>query len=59
VLQRVRLGDLANGIRHFGSGGREMPGEESNSGERRGRRHGRRSGSPSGGRQCCCCCCCC
>lgn len=59
VLQRVRLSDLANGIRHFGCGGREMPGDQSSSGERRGRRRsggrkgGRKRGCPSGGRQRC------
>lgn len=46
VLQRVRLGNLANGVGHVGCGGREMPGEEGSSGERRGRR---RSGGRKGG----------
>jgi hypothetical protein len=53
VLQRVRLGNLADRVRHVGRCGREMSREKSGSDERRGRKGGRRGAS--GGSQRCGC----
>ena len=54
VLQRKGLGDLADGVRHGGRCGREMPGDLSGTeGRSSGGRKGRRRGNRSGGSHCC------